>query len=155
MTLPGTSHPVTPRSGTRPGTHSGTGSRTARFLLDTNFLTLPGQFKVDIFDELRKFGKDHLYTLDLVVRELQGLSHGSNRDSASARLALHLVKERGVSVIHTHDDAELDGTDTAIMNVAKKGHYTVCTQDRMLIHRLKAAGVPVVSLRQGRYLERA
>ena len=136
-------------------TQSGTGARTARFLLDTNFLTLPGQFKVDIFDELRKFGKDHLYTLDLVIRELQQLSHGSNRDATSARLALHLVKERGISIIHTHDDADLDGTDVAIRNVAKKGHYTVCTQDRLLISRLKADGLPVISLRQGRYLERA
>jgi rRNA-processing protein FCF1 len=39
--------------------------------------------------------------------------------------------------------------------MAKKGHYTVCTQDRLLISRLKQGGVPVISLRQGRYLERA
>jgi len=135
-------------------THSGTGSKTARFLLDTNFLVLPGQFKVDIFDELRKFGKDHLYTLDLVVRELQQLSHGSSRDSASARLALHLVKDRGISIIHTHEDADLDGTDNAIRNAARKGHYTVCTQDQELARLLKEDGVPVIRLRQGRYLER-
>ena len=136
-------------------TAAGAGARTVRFLLDTNFLVLPGQFKVDIFDELRKFGKDHLYPLDLVVRELQQLSHGSNKDAGSARLALHLVKDKGISIIHTHDDADLDGTDNAIRNEAKKGHYIVCTQDRVLISRLKEDGVPVISMRQGRYLEKA
>jgi rRNA-processing protein FCF1 len=135
-------------------TQAGSDSRTARFLLDTNFLVLPGQFKVDIFEELRKFGKDHLYTLDLVVKELQQLTHGSSRHSTNARLALHLVKDRGISIIHTHEDADLEGTDVAIMNTAKKKHFTVCTQDRELIRRLKEQSIPVISLRQGRYLER-
>lgn len=135
-------------------THAGAATKTARFLLDTNFLLLPGQFKVDIFDELRRFGKDHLYTLDLVVRELQQLSHGSSRHSSSARLALHLVRDRGIAIIHTEEDADLDGTDKAIRNVARKGHFFVCTQDRELISLLKEDGVPVISMRQGRYLER-
>jgi rRNA-processing protein FCF1 len=135
-------------------TQAGAATKTVRFLLDTNFLLLPGQFKVDIFDELRRFGKDHLYTLDLVVRELQQLSHGASKHSSSARLALHLVRDKGISIIHTEDDADLDGTDAAIRKAAKKRHFMVCTQDRELIGLLKEDGVPVISMRQGRYLER-
>ena len=131
---------------------SGADSRIARFLLDTNFLTLPGQFKLDIFDELRKYGKDHLYTLDLVVRELQQLSYGAGQDSTSARLALHLIKDKGINIIHTEDD--LAHTDQVILQVARKGHYVVCTQDRRLIKHLKAYKIPVISMRQGRYLEK-
>ena len=42
-----------------------------KFLLDTNFLMIPGKFKVDVFSELEKFGKPELYTVSAVVRELE------------------------------------------------------------------------------------
>jgi rRNA-processing protein FCF1 len=48
-----------------------------KFLLDANFLMIPGKFRVDVFKELEKFGKPDLYTLDLVVKELSKQSSGS------------------------------------------------------------------------------
>jgi len=131
-------------------THAG--DRLIRFLLDANFLALPGKFNVDIFEQLENFGKDHLYTLDLVVKELETLANGSGRDARHAKVGLLLMQKQGVKVVIAADD--MDPTDVAILKHAKKGYYTVCTQDRELIRQLKEESIPVISLRQGRYLER-
>ena len=130
-------------------THAG--DRLVRFLLDANFLLIPGKFKVDIFDQLENFGKDQVYTLDLVTKELKGSAKGSGRDARHAKVGLYLVRKHGVKVLSTKEGSE--HTDAAIKRLAKKGYYTVCTQDRELIKRLKKEGVKVISLRQGRYLQ--
>lgn len=131
-------------------THAG--DRLVRFLLDTNFLTIPGKFKVDIFEQLENFGKDQLYTLDMVVRELEGIAMGAGSDASHAKVALHMIRQRGVKVLPT--SSEFGHTDAAIRQYAKKRYFTVCTQDRELIGLLKQDRIPVISLRQGRYLER-
>ena len=69
-----------------------------KFLLDTNFLLIPGQFKIDIFSELNKYGKPKLFTLDLVVQELKTLSTGKGKDSAAAKLALELLQQKKVDI---------------------------------------------------------
>ena len=132
-------------------THAG--DRLVRFLLDANFLTIPGRFKVDIFEQLENFGKDQLYTLDLVVKELERLAMGPGSSSRHAKLAMYLLRKQGVKILQTDDGME--PTDSALIRFAKKGYYTVCTQDRELKRQLKGEGIHVISLRQGRYLERA
>ena len=131
-------------------THAG--DRLVRFLLDANMLMIPGKFKIDIFEQLENFGKDELYTLDLVVKELEHVAKGSGKDASYAKVALYLMRKHGVKVLSTKDGTE--HTDRAIERFAKKKYYTVCTQDRELINRLKSENVSVISLRQGRYLER-
>ena len=119
-----------------------------KFILDTNFLLIPGQFKVDIFSELRKFGRLELYTLDLSVKELEKLSLEKSFDGMAAKLALGLVKEKGIHVLA----AGRGSTDTEIEAAAIFGSYTVCTQDKDLIGRLKTKGIKIISLRQKKYL---
>ncbi len=113
-----------------------------KFLLDANFLTIPGQFKVDVFRELEEFGKPELYTLNLVVKELEKLK------SRHARLALGLVKKEGVKILFS----KTSNTDREIVRIASKGGFVVCTQDKKLIEKLKKKGISVVSLRQKRLL---
>jgi len=131
-------------------THAG--SRLVRILLDANFMTIPGKFMVDVFDQLWDFGKVDLYTLDVVVRELERLALGSGRDSRYAKVGLQLMKKEGVEIIRTGGNPH--HTDALILEYAKNGHYTVCTLDRALIKRLKKHKIPVISLRQGRYLQK-
>ncbi|RLI96198.1 MAG: DNA-binding protein [Candidatus Aenigmatarchaeota archaeon] len=130
-------------------THAG--ARAVRFLLDTNFLMIPGKFKVDVFEQLRGFGKYSLYTLDLVLRELERLALGSGKDSGHARVALQMLRKNGVAVLPTDREGH---TDMAIRRIAAKRHYTVCTQDRELIKKLRKDRVPVITMRQGRYLKK-
>ncbi len=120
-----------------------------KFLLDTNFLLIPGIFRVDVFSELCKFGKPEMYTLDLVRKELETISKGTSKDSMSARLALQLLGMKGVSILNTSGGK----TDEEIEKLAKIDNFIVCTQDKKLIQTLKREKVKVVSLRQKKYLQ--
>ncbi len=118
-----------------------------KVLLDTNFLLIPGEFKVNIFQELDKLGRPELYTLGLVVKELEKLKIGTGANPKAARLGLNLLKSNKVNVIET------DGknTDDEILKTAKNG-FVVCTQDKELMQKLAKNKVSVIYLRQKRYL---
>ncbi len=119
-----------------------------KVLLDANALMIPGKFRVDIFSELEKFGKPQLYTLDLVMEELQRLTRGRGKVAGYARLALKLVKMKRIKILK----AVGKNTDENILRIAKSG-FVVCTQDVDLIKKLKRDGVVVISLRQKKFLE--
>ncbi len=121
-----------------------------RFLLDTNFLLIPGKFRVDIVKELERFGKPELYTIDLVVKELGRLAEGSGREASDARVGLELLRLRNAEVLGTsgkHADDEIE-------EVAKSHGLAVCTQDRGLQKRLSIQGVEVFYLRQRSRIDR-
>jgi len=119
-----------------------------KFLIDTNFLLIPFQFRVDVFSELTKFGKPELFTLNLVVRELDKLSRSKGREGKQARLAMILLKKEGVEILPSSSRI----ADAGIVAMAAKNHMVVCTQDKALIKKLKAKEIHVVMLRQKRYL---
>ena len=110
-----------------------------KFLLDSNFLMIPVQFKVDIFNELKNFGKSEIYTLDLIIEELKKLK--------KAKLILQLIKKKKVKILKSN----LKSADTQLFDLAKKG-YIVCTQDKKLRKKIKENGFKVVYLRQKKYL---
>jgi len=119
-----------------------------KFLLDANFLMIPGKFKADIFGELERFGKPELFTIDLVVKELSKLSKGKGKDTFSAKLGLFFIQERDIGILET----EGKNADSEMLALAGKG-FTVCTQDKLLISKIRRKGGKVVFLRQRRYLE--
>jgi rRNA-processing protein FCF1 len=121
-----------------------------RFLLDTNFLLIPGRFRVDIFRELQRFGRPELFTPDLVVAELERLASGRGRNSGHARLALGLLKKKGVLVLKTRGSS----ADQELERLASEQGFAVCTQDRALQARLRREGLIVIFLRQGSVLAR-
>lgn len=120
-----------------------------KFLLDTNFLLIPGQFKVDVFSELTRFGVPELYTLDLVIKELKRLAEGRGKAGRNAKLALTLVEEKDIKVLPTKDTH----ADREMERIAAEQNFIVCTVDKGLINRLIAEEIPVVRLRQKRNLE--
>jgi rRNA-processing protein FCF1 len=119
-----------------------------KFLLDTNFLLIPGRFRVDVFREMEAFGKPELYTIDLVVKELERLAKGRGRDSKSARLGLELIRKKEVEVLK----GCAGSADLELERLASEQDFAVCTQDRALQERLRNEGVVVIFLRQGRFL---
>ena len=127
-------------------------------LLDTNFLLIPAQFKVDIFAELRRLC-DFSYevaVLAATVAELNGIVNDKNasaNDRRAAKLGLQLIKAKGVSVIGAERKV-FKSTDKAILGFAAqgKGSVVVATQDRLLREKLKSAGVAVIVMRQKQYL---
>ncbi len=121
-----------------------------KFLLDTNFLLIPGKFKVDVFRELEAFGRPELFTLDLVVSELGRLASGAGRDASHARLALDLLEKKSVQVL----EARGKDADMELERIASEQDFAVCTQDRALQKRLRKEDVTVIFLRQKKVLAR-
>ena len=119
-----------------------------KFLLDANFLMIPGKFKVDIFRELEKFGKPELYTIDLVVKELSKLSKAKGRDTFSAKLGLFFIQDKDIGIL----ESQGRNADAELLRLSKEG-FTVCTQDRALTAKILKARGKVAFLRQGKYLE--
>jgi hypothetical protein len=119
-----------------------------KILLDTNFLIIPGKNRVDIFSELRAFGRPELFTIGLVREELRKLASESGVSASHARLALELIKKKKVKVLSTGGS----DADSELERLASEGDFVVCTQDRELQARLRKEGVAVIYLRQGRLL---
>ena len=128
-------------------------------LLDTNFLLIPAQFKVDVFAELQRLC-DFSYeavVLAASVAELNGIVNdkkASAKDRRAAKLGLQLINAKGVSVMSAERKV-FKSTDKAILGfaAANRDSVVVATQDRLLREKLKSAGVAVIVMRQEQYLK--
>jgi rRNA-processing protein FCF1 len=121
-----------------------------RIILDTNFLMLPIQFKIDIFAEIEMLveGKYELCIMEGTIKELETLSGSKGKDSVPAKLALELIERRGIKTLK----AKKSHVDDAILEVAGK-NTAVATNDRKLIKKLKDKNIKVVYLRSKNRLE--
>lgn len=117
-------------------------------ILDTNFLMIPGQFGVDIFDEIHKAVDFHyqLYACTGTIKELEKLTlEGKMSDRSAAKLALKLLVAKGVKTIVT-DDRHVDDV---LVELSQNENYLIATQDIGLRKRLKSC----LYLRQKKYVE--
>lgn len=124
-----------------------------KILLDTNFLLIPGQFKVDIFSELDRICdfSFEIAVLDRTIEELKSIyEKQKGKDKRAAKLALGLLDAKKLAIIKTDDKEK--STDGAILDIAKAKGFIVATQDMELKKRLKESGVRCVYLRQKSYL---
>ena len=121
-----------------------------RLLLDTNFLMLPGQFGIDIFGELERLVAEPyaLATSSRIMRELGRIALGKSKDARAARLAMRLVKEKGVRVVPSAMPA-----DEWLLAEAEKGGAIVCTNDKKLIERLKKRKIRRIQMRGKDHLD--
>jgi rRNA-processing protein FCF1 len=117
-------------------------------LLDTNFLMIPGEFGVDILSELLALGYTEIFTLDLVIRELERLAVSRGKEGRSARIGLEFIRKGEIVIL----DTKGEHADQEILGLAKTKEYAVCTQDKDLISKIKKSGGRVITLRQEKYL---
>lgn len=111
-----------------------------KVVLDSNFLLLPFQFRIDIFTELDKL-LDVRYEVCVtkgVVAELKKIK------SRHARAALSIANKLPII------DAE-GGVDEALLKLASKD-IIIATNDKFLKEKIRKKGAPVVYLRQRKYL---
>lgn len=114
-----------------------------KFLLDTNFLIIPAQFKLDVFELLEEFGKPEFFTLNLCLEEL--------KKTPWEKLTKEIIKKKGIRI---EDTREGSSADFELGRIAREKKMVVCTQDRLLINRLRLEKIPVITLRQRKYLIR-
>ena len=118
-------------------------------ILDTNFLMIPGQFKVDIFDDMLGLAEGEVCVLDLSVKELEKLSEtGNTNDRTAAKIALELLKRKHLKVVPGSSE---NSVDDAIIEALEPGD-TLCTQDKELKQRAKDKGIKVVTLKNKSHL---
>jgi len=113
-------------------------------VLDTNFVTLPAQFGVDIFCEIsEKIPGARLVTVSQVVDELKRLDK-------KGRVGLSLIKKFGVKVVKKEG-----GTDDALLELADENKGVLCTNDKELKKRALEKKIAVMFMRKKKILELA
>jgi len=123
-----------------------------KILLDTNFLLILYQFKVDIFTQIDKIStfKYKIFILDKTLQELNKIveeQKGKNKDAA--RIALKLTSIKDIEVIKTESNKN---TDDTIYDIALKDDFIVATQDKDLKRKLVNQGCKVIILKQKKIL---
>jgi rRNA-processing protein FCF1 len=123
-----------------------------KVILDSNFLMIPFQFNLDVFQEIEFLlqKKVDFIVPSAVKSELTALSTRGGEGAAEASLALQLASRcRVVEVtLETHETV-----DDAIVKASQKLGAVVATNDIELKNRLKLLKVPVVYLRDKSKLE--
>jgi uncharacterized protein len=121
-----------------------------KILLDTNFLLIPAQFKVDIFSEIDRIVDEpyKLYILEKTIDELNKIiKEQKSRHKEAANIALKLIKQKGLNTIKNSTNYSVDDI---IVDIADD--YVVATQDKELKKRLKEKNIKIITLRAKKYL---
>ena len=123
-----------------------------RVILDTNFLLIPGQFKIDIFTQIEKL-MSYQFTLWLVDKSINELNKlvvaGKEKDRFAAKLALVLIRQKNLKTLHSFVTKK--SVDDIIVKKADSNTY-LATQDKALRERVKQKGAKLIGLRQKKYL---
>jgi len=123
-----------------------------KVILDTNFLLIPGQFKLDIFTQIEELVKEphYLCIVDKSITELNKLTIiGKEKDRFAAKLALVLIRQKNLKTLHGF--ASKKSVDDIIVKKSDKDTF-IATQDKALRKRLKDKGSKIIGLRQKKYL---
>jgi len=119
-----------------------------KVILDSNALFVPLEFKIDIFEELKRLVNRNVefILLSPVKRELEMLAaKDSPKIRREAIFALRLAEK--CKYVAVEEDGRVV-IDDVIVRVAKNWNSPVFTNDRQLKKRLRDISVPVIYVRQ-------
>ena len=120
---------------------------TLKVILDANFLFVPLQFKIDVFEGITRLlnQKFEPILLSTTQRELQTMADmGSPQIRKQATVALKLAET--CKVIDVKKRAE-ETDDDVILRIAAEWRSAVATNDRELRKKLRGRNIPVIFLR--------
>lgn len=128
--------------------------RPLKIILDSNALFVPLQFKIDVFEELKKLlnMKFELILLSPIRHELEKIAEkGSPKMRRNASYALKMAEK--CKLIELDEKTAGSSPDDTIFKVAREWKSPVFTNDRELRKRLRNINVPVIYVRQKSHLE--
>jgi len=110
---------------------------------------IPFQFKVDIISELEKIAPNGEFIIpSFVIDELKKIKMKSKgKDRIAARIALKLAKTGPFKIVDLPLN-EGESVDDALIRLSD----ILCTNDKELRKKARRKGVPVIYLRQKKYL---
>jgi len=126
---------------------------TLRIILDTNFLFVPSQFKIDIFEDMMNLLNQRFepVLLSTTYSELRKMaSEGSPKLRRQAAVALKLAEKCSVVEVEKN---QKETNDDVILRIAAQWKCPVATNDKALKQRLRNISIPVIYLRQKSRLE--
>lgn len=122
-----------------------------KVLFDSNFLMVPAQFHIDIFQETELIlnARAEYLVLPETLQELQRLVARGGERGRGARHALKLAAR-----CHVLGRSQQPGrtTDDVLLRTAQAEGLVVATNDSVLRRRLRRAGIPVIYVRKRAYL---
>ena len=124
-----------------------------RIIIDTNFLMIPSQFKIDIFAEMDRVMSEpyQLCVFRASVEELEKLKEKKDKDRQHVLVALKLIKQKNLKTLPNSVNEKY--ADKSILEgVTNKD--IVCTQDKELKRALKTKhkGIRFITLKSKKYL---
>ena len=123
-----------------------------RVILDTNFLLIPGEFRIDIFAEIARLMQSpyQLCIIDKTIDEIEKIiKTGKTKQKSAAKIAKKLLDTYPIKIIET--DKRLH-VDRLILDNLEKGTI-VATQDADLKRMLRARAIPHFVMRSKQHLE--
>lgn len=126
---------------------------TPKIILDANFLFLPLQFRIDIFEGIKKLLNQNFEPIILSTtrRELQKMAEqGSPKLRKQAATALKLTEKCHIADVKKRPE---ETNDDVIVRIAALWKSPVATNDRELRRKLRNRDIPVIFLRAKRRLE--
>ena len=127
-----------------------------KIILDTNFLLLPGQFRFDIFSEIKQIMnyKYEIFIVDKTIDELEKIKSKTNKskqkDKVAAKIALELLERQNVEHISSECCQGLT-VDDLIVELSDENTF-ICTNDKELKFRLLDKGFTIIELMKKSYL---
>ena len=121
-----------------------------RIFVDTMFLMMPFQFKVDIFSELdRLFGNYEACISSITFKELDNIESKASKgaDKSAVKAVRKLIEQKNLTVIESNEKL----VDDFLVENAEDFDF-IATQDKELKKKLKNRTKFIV-LRSGKYLE--
>lgn len=118
-------------------------------LLDTNFLLLPFQRRIDIFEEIPKLLGSTITFLVLpqILHELKWIERkGSEKEKRAARSSKDLI-DLHCEIVENVSILDMDA-DTALLRYSAKTGAIVATNDSYLRRELKKQGSRAIFLRK-------
>jgi len=124
-----------------------------KIILDSNFLFVPSQFKLDIFEALTSVLNQSYepILLSTTLHELQRMAReGAPKLQKQTQIALKLAEK--CQLVNVERKTK-ETNDDVIVRVASQRKCAVATNDSALRRRLRDISIPVIYLRQKSRLE--
>lgn len=124
-----------------------------RVILDTNFLFIPSEFKIDVFEALSALFNERIEPVLLSTNydELKKMTQGAPpKLRKQAMFALKLAEKCHVVKVEKNQE---ETNDDVILRVAESWKSPVATNDGELRRKLRARNIPVIFMRGKKRLE--
>lgn len=124
-----------------------------KIILDTDFLIHCAKLMIDYTAELTRIldFKFEPVIIDKTLDELNGvIDRSRGKEKEAAKLAKIILLHKKLEQIKT---AKNRIVDVLILNIVNKDEYIVATMDAELKQELKEKKVPVIVIRQKKYLQ--